>query len=836
MTTRSVRASVKKTKTNVLQKTRFALTPLAAAIMVASYPATPVQAAEERKVIEEMIVTATKRSSDLQDVAQSISAFSEADLDQMGVKTMEDYLRAMPSVSLTSTHPGRNSLVMRGISSNPFQYRTDSQVAVYLDEQPMTTNSQQVSVRTIDMQRIESLPGPQGTVFGASSQSGTLRLITNKPNHDGFSGSIDASYGATTDGDGSFDVNGHLNIPLIDDVLAVRAVAYTSHDGGWIDNVLGTTLSGNFDNAALVEDNFNEYDVNGGRVNVLWNIGENWTALFGFVTEITDSEGTWENDAQLGDHEVTRFFDEWRDDDWYSAAITLKGDLGFAELTIAATHFDRDIAYEWDNNEYAQRKDNVYGGAYLKYTADCYAANPNYGDYSCYFAGYYAGFTNAPRYNSDYSFSTIVNDQSQQRDSIEIRLTSQGASKLQWMIGGYYEDVYDEWYYYTEVPNLTNTTAWAASQAYAYYYKYAAGYDSVQYPLPDTTVGYSNTMERTVKQIAVFGELGYDITDNFSVTAGVRWSEFERDEFDIYQWPEGLASFGGYGSDGGYGEKGKNDDVIYKLGAQYNIDEDRMVYFLFSQGFKLGGVNSSRAANTGLIPKTFDADFLNNYELGIKSQWLDQRLQINASVFLMKWDDYHDTVFGIGPWWVRGTVNAETAESKGIEINATWQATDRLQFRGSVYLGNAEFTDTFLDPGDGDVEIRDGMPMPGAPDEKAWLSITYDIPNVFGGDLWFYYDVSYQSETWNHTSDIRDRDMEGLSPSWTISNLRVGLELENDLTFTLMVSNLFDEPSHSYTSTTLNGYAELFGQANPIHNIRAEGRPRTAWLSMKKRF
>ena len=184
----------------------------------------------------------------------------------------------------------------------------------------------------------------------------------------------------------------------------------------------------------------------------------------------------------------------------------------------------------------------------------------------------------------------------------------------------------------------------------------------------------------------------------------------------------------------------------------------------------------------------------------------------------------------------RGTVNASTAESKGLEINATWHATDQLKFKGSLYLGNSEFTDDFLHPGSGDLRIRDGMPMPGSPEETAWLSVTYDVPNVLGGDLWFYYDITYKSEIWNRTADIRDRDMNGLAPSWTVSNLQIGLDLQNDLSFTLKVNNVFDESSYSYVSTTLNGYAEIFGQANPVHNIRSDARPRTAWLTMKKRF
>ncbi|MBT4523218.1 MAG: TonB-dependent receptor [Halieaceae bacterium] len=797
---------------------RFAAAPLAAAVVHAMLAQAAV-AQDERAILEEVIVTATKRELNLQDVGQSIVAFSTADIEKMGIKSMSDYIRALPSVSLTSTTPGRNSLVMRGISTGSSEYRTDSQTALYLDEQPMTTNSQQVSVRAIDMERIEALPGPQGTLFGSSSQTGTLRMITNKPNHDGFSGQVEGSYGSTTGGDNSYDINGHLNIPLIDDILSMRLVGYTSEDGGYVDNVYGRSLSGNFDNADEVDRDFNTYGVDGGRISVLWTMNEDWSALFSVVGERTDTQGSWETDPELGDHKITRFVDEWREDDWYSAAVTLTGDLGFASLSGTVTHFERDIAYEWDNNTYAQQKDRYYGGGL--YWEAYYAGDP-----------YYYNFYNYGLYDSEYLGSSIINDQKQERDTLEIRLASQGDSRLQWMVGAFYEDVYDEWYYYTKQPGLMSTRAWATAQNYAYYN--SNYYDNVTYPLPDTEIGYSNTMERSVEQIAVFGELSYDLTEKWEVTGGVRWAEFERDEYDKYQFPEGLAPFGGADTDGSYGEKTKNDDMIYKFSTRYHFDDDRMVYFLFSQGFRLGGANSDRAANTGVVPKNYEPDFLDNYEVGIKSQWLDNSLQLNASLFFMEWDDYQVSAWdGVGPWWLRGTLNAKTAESKGIEADVNWQATDRLSFRASIFVAEPQFTEEFVTPG-GSV-YRDGMPMPGAPEEKAFFSVSYDIPDVLGGDLWFYYDITYESESWNGTTDIIDRDENGLSPSWHYSNFQMGLDLPSDLSMVLSVDNVFDQETYSYVSTSGNDDADLFGD-NRYHNLRSLDRPRTVWFTLRKDF
>ena len=194
----------------------------------------PMLLAEESEEynLEEIIVTATKRELNLQDVGQSIMAISNEDIEKMGIKSMADYVKVLPSVVLTAERPGQNDLVMRGITQDAYTWYVDSTVALYLDEQPMTTSSQQVSVRAIDLERVEALPGPQGTLFGSTSQSGTLRMITNKPDHNGYYGAIETSAGTISGGDVSFDVNGHLNIPLVDDVLSMRVVGYSSSDGG----------------------------------------------------------------------------------------------------------------------------------------------------------------------------------------------------------------------------------------------------------------------------------------------------------------------------------------------------------------------------------------------------------------------------------------------------------------------------------------------------------------------------------------------------------------------------------------------------------------------------
>jgi outer membrane receptor protein involved in Fe transport len=744
---------------------------------------------------------------------------------------------------------------MRGISTGAYEYRTEAQVAVYLDEQPLTFNSQQVGVRNIDIERVESLPGPQGTLFGSSSQTGTIRYITNKPDSRGLAGQVELRYGTTEGGEDSYEVNGVVNIPIAEDVFAIRAVGYTSHDGGYVDNVFGTSLAGNYDNANLVEDNFNEYDVDGGRLHALWNVNDRWSVLATLLAENTTAEGVWDSDEALGDYKVTRFENEIRTDDWYSASLTLSGDLGFADLSFNYAKFDRDIVYEYDNMTYTQQKDRYWGGGL--YSELYYAGDPNYVNYPNY-----------ALYNTDYYRGTIFNDQYQERDTFELRLVSKGESRLQWMVGGYYEDIFDHWFYGARIPGLTNTSAWAAAQAYAYFYSTPNYYNDYMpnpnqiYPLPPTDNNYSDELNRSVAQTAFFGELSYDLTEDLTIHGGMRWAEFDRDILEQWAFPQGLIPFGdiGSGGDGSYRDVGKQSDTIYKIGFRYSIDDDRMIYALYSQGFRVGGVNSQRAVQTGRLPQVYDGDFLHNYEVGIKSQWLDNRVTINASAFYMEWEDYMQSAT-FDQWWLNGTVNAGGAETKGIELQAEWRATDQLTLAANLFVADAEFQDNFcndfvnnvnlgcvinangepvytsLDSSGNEIQadIVAGMRMPNSPDTKVHASIYYTIPQVFGGNLWLYYDYYYSSDVWNNTANILENNTAGVSPAWSVSSFSAGLELDNQWDIELNIRNLFDDDGYSYVATWEAGYADMFGDPR-YHRIRAQERPRTYWLTVRKGF
>ena len=335
---------------------RYNSSPLTAAIFATLYPSLSLgqQGAEkESGKLETIIVTATRRELNLQEVGQSITAFSTADIERQALQDAEDVIGALTSVNLVNNQPGRNPIFMRGISTGSSEYYTDSQVSIYLDDQPLTSVSQQVDIRPIDIERIESLPGPQGTLFGSSSQSGTIRYITNKPDMAGYSSQVDLEVGTIKGGEESYDVSGHLNIP-INDQLAVRVVGFYNDEGGWVDNVPGETFMGDRNNADLVEDDFNDFETYGGRIAARWMINPQWETTLSFISQWSRADGSWESDPALGDYKITRFFKEWREDNWYQTSLNVTGDLGFADLSVTGSYFDRNVDYEWDDMTYDQ--------------------------------------------------------------------------------------------------------------------------------------------------------------------------------------------------------------------------------------------------------------------------------------------------------------------------------------------------------------------------------------------------------------------------------------------------------------------------------------------------
>jgi iron complex outermembrane receptor protein len=792
-----------------------AKTPLAQAVAIAIATmsvGTFAVAQETEGPFEEIIVTATKREMNLQDVPQSIQAFSTDQIDKLGLDNMADYIKAIPSISTVTTVPGRNEVVFRGVSTGTGEWRIDSGSAVYMGDIPMTSATQAVDPRTVDIARIEALPGPQGTLFGASSQSGAIRIIPNSPDASDAYGSIDVSGTYMAEGSSGHKIEGWFNAPLVEDKLAIRAVIFDTRTGGYIDNVLGDNVFTPETNADVVEKDFNEWEQSGGRLSALWNISDKWDVELMYMNQSQTSQGDWKSDPNrdgLDDLEIVRFHKDIREDDWWIGAMTITGDLGFAELKLVSSVLDREIFYDFDNNVNGQiRSQRVI----TPYDPD----NPDYLSGNVF-------------YDTDFHPATAINDQTAERTTHEVRLTSTGDSRLQWMAGAFYEETEDKWdYVFDNVEDLRNTP-------------FGQYWDLGNY-LPDTNQWFKEDFESTTKQIAVFGEVGFDLTDALSATVGARWFEYDRDRSEVKQWPEGWI----YDADI---YQGKADDTLYKFSMNYDISDDKMVYLLFSEGFRLGGFNSHKNPSS-VLPAEYGPDELTNYEVGIKSRWLDGRLQINASLYRMEWQDIQRGIEDPDDWTANGTVNMGDADISGLEASITWYATDNFKIDASFALNDSELKqDVWLGdllglPDPGDQMGAKGQELAIAPDQQGWIGLEYTAPGLFGElDGWFRYDHTWRSDMyhdwWNAMNAETGNGGRKYIDSGGEGSLQFSVASQGSWSLTLSVWNIWDDRNAQWIQSSYDGQLGETGRfpgVNKYVNMPNYNRPREYELRFRKLF
>ncbi len=545
---------------------RFQRTPLAAALGVALLPlvSSPVHAQ-----LEEVVVTATKQEASLQDVPVAVSALTEESLNQRGVSNFSDYLIELPNVSAGGAGPGQSTMYIRGVASTTPNLTTSGvaglspNVALYLDEQPMSQPGRNLDIYITDINRVEVLAGPQGTLFGASSQAGVVRLITNKPDPSGFYGRVQAGASTMKDGEANYNVSAMLNIPLSDN-FAIRGVVFTDEKGGYIDNVHGTrstresarfrsantvrsngTLVGfrggfqadeglpgrnpdisnvNFidaDNTALVEDDFNDTSYTGGRISAQWDINDNWRISAGAMAQKIESDGTFYTDPNLSDdYQIQRFEREFVEDEYTNVHWTIEGRIGALEVLYTGAFTERETDQRTDYSDY------LFIGQYIPYYICDYYVSYNW--YSpdglptgnCYAPNLYT--TN----KVDSEFTTH-----------EIRFSTDQDRRLRVTAGGFFSEME-----LTEMVDFSypsnqlvdawgggyNGTGFGFAENSNYPYDGQGGYKVGAGPYPRDTV-FRNDILRTDDRMGVFGEVSFDLTDRLSITGGLRWFDYEVD-------------------------------------------------------------------------------------------------------------------------------------------------------------------------------------------------------------------------------------------------------------------------------------------------------------------
>ncbi len=641
----------------------LATTVLSGAPAIAQTPATATND-------DEIIVTAQKREESLQSVPISIQAIGNKKLDQLNVASFNDYAALLPSVSFQAGTPGATQVYMRGIASGGDGNHSGSlpAVGIYLDEQPVTTIDGALDVHIYDVARIESLSGPQGTLYGASSEAGTIRIITNKPSTAGFEGRVDGEINTVNKGGIGGKLEGMVNLPL-SERAALRVVGWYQRDAGYIDNVAasrsfiiptGTVLApgytGTVNNASQVASDINTTDIAGGRAALKLDLDDNWTATALVMGQELRTKGRFSVQNGLGDLQVNTFFPESSRDRFIQGALTIQGKIGNWDLTYAGAYLDRRTHAVSDYTDYAEAYDSMYASS---------GGN----------AGYF-GFVNTAGQTID-PRQVIVGDDHFTKISQELRVASPQEERFRVVAGAFFQRQTHL------IQQDYQVTGLAANR-------------SVN-GRPGTL--WLTLQDRVDRDYAMFGEASFDILDNLTFTAGGR----------AYVYDNTLEGFNGFGLPSAVGGPGvgrcfttttgalvpatvpggpctnigtqlidasgnktstikpasaTGQGFTHKLNLTWKPTPDLLFYGTWSRGFRPGGINR----RPGL--PSYGADFLTNYEIGWKTTLLGGKLRFNGAIYQQEWEGFQFSFLGLNS--LTQIQNGPNARIRGVEADVNF--------------------------------------------------------------------------------------------------------------------------------------------------------------------
>ena len=689
--------------------------------------------ASDSEGIQEIVVTAQRRTESIQNVPITIQAFTGDSLKQLNVTSFEDLMKYTPNVTFSGNGPGTGNIFIRGLSSGGSGNQSQSttapfpNVALYLDDQSMQFPARNNDVYLVDMERVEVLEGPQGTLFGGGAQAGAIRYITNKPKIDVTEANFNVGYGYTSHGDPNSMGNATINLPLIADTLAVRATIFNDHRGGYIDNVPGTssfvnvptaaalkayptnnppTASPVANNAGLIGNNTNPVTYTGLRLSGLWKINDNWNLLIQQNWQNLEADGYFAEyptaaDGQGLDHyQIAAFTPAWDKDKYESTAWTLNGNIGdYLKGVYTGSYLDRNIDQQNDYSNYLRSGHGSW--------------------YACTGRGAGYSYFRSAKPTTCYAPVGSWRDQVQNtHQSHEIRLSTSEDNRLRALVGGFWEEfiIKDQMNFnYLPIPQC-NSTNLAISAG--------GGPDclSAVGPLPGTyatnpalrvgsNTAFGEDVKRGYRQAAFFTSIDFDILPKvLTITGGLR--HFHYDEFEegsefyssssILNLPNGaVTAKGGAGFPINLNKTESGTKVRGNL--TWHVTPDIMAYYTYSQGFRPGGFNRTHTLPDGTTkpspegpyyadgsqkqfykPVGYDSDNLLNNEIGVKSEFFDHRVQVNVSGYKMNWSGVQLPLFD--PVHLGNTtfdINGPTYEVKGAELQLVARVIEGLTVQGS---------------------------------------------------------------------------------------------------------------------------------------------------------
>ncbi len=731
----------------------------------------------------EIIVTATKRSESLQKVPISIQALGSATLAQHQVASFDDYAKLLPSVSFQSFGPGQSQLYFRGITTGGDGARTGPlpTSGLYIDETPVTTIASSLDIEVYDIARVEALSGPQGTLYGASSLAGTLRLITNKPSTSGFAAGYDLEGNKYGPGDYGGKAEGFVNLPL-GDRAALRLVGFYEHDGGFINNTPGTRTYSrphqtgtvfdpvlmkdvpvieNFpltiNNAPYVKNNFNDIERYGGRAALKFDLDEHWTITPAVIFQHQDNGGAFLYDPKAGDLNVHDFTPDHGRDEFYLASLTVQGKLSNWDVTYSGSYLERIVETTQDYSYF-----NV---AYDSYTE-------------------YNFLRDAQGHDLDPTQFVHQHDL-YTKQSHELRVNSPAGYRERLTVGAFYQRQTDQ--------GVADYVAPFLSQAV----------NPFSPPVPGggpNDVFYSNLF-RVDRDYALFAEAAFDILPNLTLNAGIRG--FIADN-TLNGFSGGLSAITNQSGclaqtvqacpniDKRYQESGET----HKANLSWQATPTKLLYFTYSTGFRPGGVNRDAFAlgRSQIIP-AYRADRLTNYELGFKTTWLDRTLRLNGALF---WEEWSNVQYGEpGLLGIQYVVNAGDARSRGVEADVSWTIQHHLTLSATGSYVDATLTSPFCnqtlgcDPANGGAVFAPvGTRLPVQPQFKFSSTARYDF-DVARSKSFAQATINHQSNTF---SNLRTDYEVVLGPTraFTTFDFAVGTTFGNK-TLSLFIQNAFDD-------------------------------------------
>jgi outer membrane receptor protein involved in Fe transport len=734
-------------------------------------PAPSPAASSSSNQVEEVIVTAQKREESLQNVPESVQAIPTVRLEQMHIGSFNDYAGLLPSLSYTTVGPGFERMNFRGVSAadNGNHSASLPTVGIYLDEQPVTTITGPLDVHIYDIARIEALAGPQGTLFGASSEAGTVRIITNQPNPSAFAAGYDVEGNTVAHGTAGGIAQGFINVPIASNV-AVRVVGWYEHDGGYIDNVRSTytftnpftgPAVGTINNNNVAKNNYNSINTIGMRAALRVELADNWTVTPQFMGQNQSADGFFAYDPHKGRLDVAHYYPETSHDNWYQAALTVRGAVSNLDVTFTTAYLDRIVHTQSDYQDYGIYYIDQYKTGYAKYFYDNshHYINPG---------------------------QAIIGRDGYGKYSSELRIATPAENRLRFIGGAFYQYQLHRILQRYIDPGLNDTLEVGG--------------------VPDEI--WLTSQNRIDRDYALFGELSYDITPQLTLTAGLRGFRSVNELEGFYGYSANFQAVNG----SSLGETAcfaaaitvsapcqnlhksvSEDGETHRLNLAYHLDTNRMIYATYSTGFRPGGINRK-----AVLPP-YHSDTLSNYEAGWKTEWDQGHFRWNGAVFWEDWKNFQYSVTGQNGLTTISNIGG--ARIRGIESDITWRPDEHFTLTGAGTFLHGETTSPICNFDDCSVPANvlapKGQQLPITPDFKANLTARYEfgIGNLgMGGGEWNAFaqgSVEYQSRSWG---DLRTdaRNILGRIPASTLVNFSAGLE-HGDTTLTLFVNNAFDD-------------------------------------------